>query len=71
MAYFRMDASDVAPRWLVAGGGPNSDEPPYHLYAQTLWGLSRLSQPGFPTFDEAVEFLDQEIIGLTRLDNAS
>ena len=71
MAYTRMDPSRVKPRWLVLGTGEDRDLPPFSIYVQTHWGLSSLKAPTFDLFDDAVEFLDREIIGLTRLDNAS
>lgn len=58
----KLVGTNVVPRWCVLGAGENRDEPPFGLYAQTHWGLSRLSEPEFASFADALEFLDAEVI---------
>ena len=65
MSYPRSLAdTDVVRRWCVIGSGPDQDEAPWRIYAQTYWGLSSLSGQEFSRRADAVAFLDTEIIPL-------
>ena len=52
----------VVCRWCVIGEGEEQTGPPWGVYAQTYWGLSRLAEAVFPAFDEAVAFVDEELL---------